>query len=94
MDEQTHHPTSYRTFVIIWAALGTLTALTIAASRIDLGAGNVWVALAIASTKSVLVISVFMNLRQESRLFKIGLLSVIVIMATFIGLTLVDVLYR
>ena len=94
MDEQTHQPTRYRTLVLIWAALGTLTALTIAASRIDLGAGNVWVALAIASTKSVLVISVFMNLRHESRLFKVGLMAVLIILAIFIGLTLVDVLYR
>ena len=94
MDEQTHHPTRYRTLVIIRAALGTLTALTIAASRIDLGVGNVWLALAIASTKSALVIFFFMNLRQESKLFKTGLLAVLVIVAIFIGFTFFDVLYR
>lgn len=94
MDEQTHHPTRYRTFVIIWAALCTLTALTITASRIDLGAGNVWLALTIAATKSALVIFFFMNLRQESRLFRVGLLAVLMILAIFIGLTFFDVLYR
>ena len=94
MAEHTHHIVRYRTFLIVWALLGMLTALTVAASRVDLGAGNVWLALGIASTKSALVIFVFMNLRQESRLFKIGLLATLSILAIFIGLTFVDVLYR
>lgn len=94
MAEHTHHIVRYRTFVIIWALLGTLTALTVVASRIDLGAANVWVALLIAATKSALVIFFFMNLRQESRLFKVGLLAMLSILAIFIGLTFVDVLYR
>ncbi|NCP03709.1 MAG: cytochrome-c oxidase, partial [Deltaproteobacteria bacterium] len=47
-----------------------------------------------AATKSALVIFFFMNLRQEARLFKVGLLAVLTILAIFIGFTFFDVLYR
>ena len=94
MTEHKHFIVSYKTFAIVWALLGGLTALTVAASRVDLGAGNIWVALVIAATKSALVIFFFMNLRQEARLFKVGLLAVLTILAIFIGFTFFDVLYR
>jgi len=92
--EHQHEPVSYRTLILTWAALGILTGLTIAASRIDMGAGNVWVALGIAASKSCLVIGIFMNMRHESRLFKFGLMAALVILAIFIGMTFIDVLYR
>ena len=94
MSEHTHEPVPYRTFILIWVALLLLTAITVAVSRIDLGALNIWVALGVASVKSSLVIFVFMHLRQESKLFKIGLLVMLSILAIFIGLTFFDVLYR
>jgi len=94
MSEHIHEPVPYRTFILIWVALLVLTAITVAISRIDLGALNIWVALGVASIKSSLVIFVFMHLRQESKLFKIGLLVMLSILAIFIGLTFFDVLYR
>ncbi len=94
MSEHTHEPVPYRTFILIWVALVILTGVTIAVSRVHLGALNIWVALGVASVKSSLVIFVFMHLRQESRLFKIGLLVMLSILAIFIGLTFFDVLYR
>ena len=94
MSEHKHEPVPYRTFILIWIALLTLTAITVAVSRIHLGALNIWVALGVASIKSSLVIFVFMHLRQESKLFKIGLTVLLVILAIFIGLTFTDVLYR
>ena len=94
MSEETHAPVPYRTFILIWVALLVLTAITVAVSRVDLGALNIWVALGVASVKSSLVIFYFMHLRQESRLFKIGLLVMLAILAIFIGLTFFDVLYR
>lgn len=94
MSEHTHEPVPYRTFILIWVALLVLTTITVAVSRIDLGAWNIWVALGIASIKSSLVIFVFMHLRQESKLFKICLLVMLSILAIFIGMTFFDVLYR
>lgn len=94
MSEHNHEPVPYRTFILIWAALLVLTVVTVVVSRIQLGALNIWVALTIASFKSSLVVFIFMHLRQESRLFKLGILTLLIIVATFIGLTFTDVLYR
>ncbi len=52
MEEHKHEPVPYRTFILIWGALLVLTVVTIAVSRVHLGALNIWVALAIASVKS------------------------------------------
>ena len=38
MSEHTHEPVPYRTFILIWVALMILTGVTIAVSRIHLGA--------------------------------------------------------
>ncbi len=94
MSEHKHEPVPYRTFIQIWVALLVLTGVTIAVSRIHLGALNIWVALGVASLKSSLVLFFFMHLKQEGRLFKIGLLVMLVILAIFIGMTFTDVLYR
>lgn len=94
MAEHKHEPVPYRTFILIWAALLVLTVVTVVVSRIQLGALNIWVALTIASFKSSLVVFIFMHLRQESRLFKLGIVTLLIIVATFIGLTFTDVLYR
>ena len=51
--------------------------------------------LAIAGTKSVLVLLYFMHLRYEKRLLvKILMPIVVVTLAVFIGLTYTDILYR
>ncbi len=94
MAEHKHEPVPYRTFILIWVALLVLTVVTVVVSRIQLGAFNIWAALTIASVKSSLVVFIFMHLRQESRLFKIGILTLLIIVATFIGLTFTDVIYR
>ena len=92
--EHSHEPVPYRTFILIWVALVCLTGITVVVSRIHLGPLNIWAALGIAAIKSSLVIFFFMHLRQESRLFKIGLMILLTILAIFIGFTFFDVLYR
>ncbi|WP_303720226.1 cytochrome C oxidase subunit IV family protein [Malonomonas rubra] len=94
MSEHTHPPVPYRTFIYIWLALLTLTGITVAVSRVDVGALHIWASLGIAALKSSLVIFFFMHLRQESKLFKIGLMVMLSILAIFIGMTFFDVLYR
>jgi cytochrome c oxidase subunit 4 len=94
MSEQAHAAIPYRTFVIVWTLLLVLTAITVAVSRLHLGALNIWVALGIASLKSALVIFFFMHLKYEKLLFKLFLLGALVTLATFIGLTFFDVHYR
>ena len=51
-------------------------------------------ALGIATVKAGLVVAVFMHMQYETPLFKLALLSALAILAIFIGMTFLDVLYR
>ncbi|RMF42937.1 MAG: cytochrome-c oxidase [Deltaproteobacteria bacterium] len=82
------------TLVAVWLALLVLTVITVAASRVDLGALNIWVALGIACSKSALVITFFMHMKYENWLFRLFLLIALVTLAVFIGFTFFDTLYR
>lgn len=88
------HVVEYGTFVIIWLALVVFTALTVSVAGLNLGALSVVTALAIAATKSSLVLNYFMHLKYEDRVFKVMLLISIVTLATILGLTFFDVAYR
>ncbi len=95
MTQAPHHPVlSTRLLVTIWLLLLLLTGVTVFVSRLDLGAGHVWMALLIASLKSGLVIAFFMHMKYENRLLKISLFVTLVTLAIFIGFTFFDVLYR
>ena len=94
MSEEHAHIVPYKTFAIVWIGLLILTGITIAVAQYDLGAMNVWVALGIATLKAGLVVAVFMHMKYESILFKLALFATLAILATFIGLTLCDTLYR
>jgi cytochrome c oxidase subunit 4 len=94
MTEEHAHIVPYRTFIIVWIALLILTGVTVAAAQFHFGALNIWIALGIATLKSSLVVAVFMHMKYETPLFKIALLSALAILAIFIGMTFLDVLYR
>ena len=94
MSQEHAHIVPYRTFLMVWVALLILTGVTVWVAQYNLGALNIWVALTIASLKSGLVIAIFMHMKYEQRLFKLALLSALVILAIFIGFTFFDVLYR
>ena len=89
-----HHIVSYSKLTGIWLVLLTLTALTVAITRVDLGGYKVLTALTIACVKSGLVIAVFMHMKYEGRLLRWLLFLALVTLAIFIGLTFFDVLYR
>lgn len=93
-DNQSPHIISYGKLVATWLALLCLTALTVGITRLDLGGGKVWGALAIACLKAGLVIAVFMHMRYEGRLLRWLLFVTLLTLAIFIGLTFFDVLYR
>ena len=94
MSSEISHIVPYRTFILIWIILLILTGVTIGVAQVDLGAMNIWMALTIASCKSALVVTIFMHLKYEQTLFKLAVLATLVILAIFIGFTLLDVLYR
>ena len=60
------HISPKRTYLAVWAALMCLTVLTAGISRIDLGPFNTVVALAIATSKGLLVVLFFMHAKYIS----------------------------
>jgi cytochrome c oxidase subunit 4 len=62
------HVVPVPTYVGVFLALLVLTALTVAAARVDLGAFNTPVALAIALAKALLVVLFFMHVKYGPRL--------------------------
>jgi cytochrome c oxidase subunit IV len=54
-------------YLAVFAALMVLTVVTVAASRVDLGAFNTPLALVIAVTKAVLVVLFFMHVKYGPR---------------------------
>jgi cytochrome c oxidase subunit 4 len=94
MNEQDNHIVSTKTFVLVWAALLMLTAITVTVAKLNLGAFSIFTAVVIASIKAGLVLWFFMHLKYEKRLLKLLLLVPIVTLAVIIGLTFIDVLYR
>ena len=86
---------SYRLYVLVWVALLALTAATVITAELNVGRAAIYVALAIAAAKSVLVLLYFMHLRWETRtVIKILVPVTVVALALFIGITYTDILYR
>jgi cytochrome c oxidase subunit IV len=85
----------YRSYFATYAALVALTATTVTTASLNVGRAAIAVVLAIAGTKSILVLLYFMHLRHEKRLLVRLLIPIVVAtLAIFIGLTYTDVLYR
>ena len=87
------HP-SYRNTLFTYVALLLLAGWSVLLTLLHLGRVNLWAPLAIAVVQAALVVLFFMHMSQESRLWKMLFLTVLAILALFIGLTFVDVLYR
>jgi cytochrome c oxidase subunit 4 len=83
-----------RKYLSIYAALVTLTAVTVLVSYVDLGMMNVVAALLIASAKASLVGLFFMHLKGESRLVWGFALVPIHFLFLILSGTLVDTLLR
>jgi len=98
--EQEHHIVSPLTYVIILLALLVGTALTVLASFYDLGEWHIapgltlfWnpvVALAIASSKMILVVLFFMHVKYSPKLTKLTVFSGFFMFLVLIGMTLTD----
>ena len=81
------HPISPSGFALMF-----LTALTVACARIDLGALNLVIALAIASIKAALVALFFMHLIYDDK-FNIAILAAgLIFVGIFCALTVTDML--
>ena len=94
-EREIFHATNYKTYVWVWLGLILLTGTTASLAGMDLGQWNVFIALAIAGTKSGLVLSYFMHLRSEKlTIFKILIPLIMAVLLVFIILTFADVAFR
>jgi len=95
----TDHVVPVKLYLLVFAALLVLTALTVAASFYDLGGGrlhyaNAVVAITIAVTKASLVVLYFMHVRWSSRLTWVFVGAGVFWLLILIVLTLSDVFTR
>jgi cytochrome c oxidase subunit 4 len=74
----------------VFATLIVLTWLTVYQSTLNLGSGEVWVSLFIATIKAGLVILFFMHMIHEKPFNVIVFLSAFIFVALFLGATLND----
>jgi cytochrome c oxidase subunit 4 len=99
-----HHIVTPKVYLVILFALLLGTALTVLASFFDLGEWHIapgitlfWnpvVALAIASTKMILVVLFFMHVKYSTRLTKLAIGGCVFIFLGLIAMTLSDYISR
>ena len=84
------HVDSVKTYIGILIALLILTAVTTAVAGVDLGNFSVVVALAIATTKMLLVALFFMHVRHSTRLTKLVVVGGLLWLGILLAFTLAD----
>ncbi len=84
------HVASVKLLLVVWVALMIGTWLTVAASNIDLGFLNIWVGLAIATAKAVLVGLYYMHLRWDKPFNSFFFLGAFLFLFLFIGFAMMD----
>ena len=88
------HISSKGLYYTIFATLIVLTGVTVAIARMDLGALNTPVALAIAGFKATLVILFFMGVKYNTPLTKVVAASGFLWLIILFGITMGDYLTR
>ena len=97
MSEPTHHVHTIvqpRVYAAIFGLLLFFTALTVAASYLELGVFNAVVALGIAVIKGTLVVLFFMHIRYSSKLTKLTICAGFFTFIVLITMTMTDYISR
>jgi cytochrome c oxidase subunit 4 len=84
------HVVPFQVLLAVFVALVFLTFATVAATWVDLGDMNLWIALAIATFKAALVALYFMHLRYDHPFNALILVGGLGILALFLALVLLD----
>ena len=93
-NEQARHIVSPGVYLVILFALLVGTALTVWASYVDLGFWNPIIALAIATTKAMLVVLFFMHVWYSTKLTKLTITAGVFMFLVLISMTLTDYISR
>ncbi len=84
------HHASLRTYLLVWAALIVLTLSTVGLTYLDLGEWHTPVGLAIAVTKAVLIVLIFMHALEGGRLVWIVLSAMVLFLGIMYAFTWAD----
>lgn len=84
------HVASVKLLLIVWVALMVGTWLTVSVTHFDFGVLNIWIGLAIATGKALLVGLYYMHLRWDKPFNAFAFISSFAILALMIGLMLMD----
>jgi cytochrome c oxidase subunit 4 len=84
------HTTPLRVLVVVWLSLVVLTVLTVAATSVDFGAFNLWLAMGIATLKGSLVVLYFMHMRYDRPFNAIVFGAALLFVMLFVSITLLD----
>jgi cytochrome c oxidase subunit 4 len=93
-NEHARHIVTPGVYLVILLALLVGTALTVWASYVDLGFWNPIIALAIATSKAVLVVLFFMHVKYSTKLTKLTVIAGVFTFLILISLTLTDYISR
>jgi cytochrome c oxidase subunit IV len=88
------HISSYKSHIMVLAALLVLTFITVAVTQIELGPMNTLVAMLIAGGKAAIVLLWFMHLRFDDKLYAIFTAFVFVLFLLVLYVTFFDYSYR
>jgi cytochrome c oxidase subunit 4 len=89
-DAHARPPASPRSYVVVWATLLALTAVTTSVSFVDLGVWNTPIGLAIAFTKATLIVLFFMHVREGGRLVWATVLTALLFFGIMMAHTFAD----
>ena len=93
-EHEDQHIQPYTHLLVVLVALLALTAITIWASRIELGSLNIWMTLLIASIKSSIVLLFFMHLKYEGHFIRTTFIVTVCTLAILIGFLFWDISFR
>ena len=79
---------------LVLGALLCLTALTVAAARLNTGELKIWITLGIAAAKSSLVLLYFMDLRRAGTAVAVSFWVTLITLSIFISLIFFDIRFR
>jgi cytochrome c oxidase subunit IV len=88
------HIVSPKVYIGIFLSLMVLTAATVAAAYVNLGAFNIVIALAIASLKATFVVLYFMHARYSPNRTHMVIIAAVFWLAIMLALTLSDYVTR
>ncbi len=94
MSDTTHYIVPYRVYGLILIVLLVLTGISVAVTQIELTNWSMVVALVLASTKSTIILAIFMHLKFDQKIYRIMAMLIFLLLTSVIIITFLDYAFR